>query len=233
MQDEDGGKVNNKTIFDKIRIKRKPKKGVPTLGGDMGVSVNYFDFKDYPGWIIDTPDNLLITSKLFPSTTQQPLIGGQSYPDEIFSPYIAYVNKFYDKNRPEDKDRVSGVYFVITTPPVPDKKKKGFWVSTVIPCDKNGKEMDLGFDPKNPELSFDELGKKLKDLPKSEKIEDAIKNQPESVSGELSIKQAEVEKEKYILAQKTLDAKADIRDMLKNKIISYDQYKEMIEDLNK
>ncbi len=149
-----GEKVTVVNIKSKISTPRRKIKGAPVLPQLMSEPINYFDLNSYIELISKLPDNLLFKSKLFPSTVDQPIKGGGNYSyEELFKPFVDYCNAMSNQlaeSSGEKPDSDSADWYVRCTEPVPDKRKKGMWLSNIISCDSRGNEFDYGFDPKKP-----------------------------------------------------------------------------------
>ncbi len=119
----------------------------------MSEPINFFEMNTYIELISKLPDNLLFKSKLIPSTVEQPIKGGGNYSyEELFKPFVDYCNAMVStlKESGAEYTTDSADWFIRCTQPVPDKRKKGMWLSQIISCDSRGNEFDYGFDPKKP-----------------------------------------------------------------------------------
>lgn len=149
-----GERVTVKNIRSKISIPRRKIKGAPVLPALMSEPINYFEMNTYIELISKLPDNILFKSKIIPSTVQQPIKGGGSYSyEELFKPFVDYCNAMAGEVKEQTGDMPDSDFadwYVRCTQPVPDKRKKGIWLSNIISCDSRGNEFDYGFDPKKP-----------------------------------------------------------------------------------
>lgn len=158
-----GEKVTNKNIFSKIRTPRLTKAGalefiLKSKGWkDMMTIEHYFDLSNFQQYLLKCPNNLGFTSKLLPSTTKQPVMGGataveQTY-DSLFGPYITYINGIKSQTADEDQRYQSDWLIKITTP----QNKGKYFLSEVVSVDINGQQIDYLFDPKSPNNKSDKV----------------------------------------------------------------------------
>ncbi len=203
-----GEKVNNKNIFSKIRTPRKPKRKSPILKERLGEPVDYFELSEYPGWISKCQNNLLFTSKLIPSSIQQPFPGGADYDyAKYFSHYVDYIDSMQKKREDEGKEKEkSGTWHVMCTPPIPYKNKKGFWITKIISVDSTGTEWESEFNPNAPTKSAKET------IIPDETREETLKPKEVEVSQEDFSERIRFEQEK----QKTLDKEMEYIEKLKS-----------------
>jgi hypothetical protein len=147
-------KVTNKNIFAKLNKGRAGGSkmelanllALPQVQELMKV-INYFDIDsvDYTRLIRKLPKKIQLVSKLFPSTVDQPLVGGGDYNyTTLFGPIVAFFDD--QRSSAEDTTRYNVDWHVTWTAPV---KKKGVFEMEFISVDANGNLMDYGFDPKN------------------------------------------------------------------------------------
>ncbi len=221
-----GEKVTVVNIKSKIVKPRRKIKGAPVLPPAMTEPINYFDMNSYIELISKLPDNILFKSKLIPSTVAQPLVGGGNYSyEELFKPYVDYINTIKNLT-PEDDDRYESDWYVMCTMPVPDKKKKGMWISNIISTDSRGDEFDYGFNPKKPNeeakeviLSGNEAQEQLPDreLPDDTDVRERAPAAPSAAADDRTfLLEMEKQREKTATAiRDAAKAKMDLITMLK------------------
>ncbi len=141
-----GEKVNVKNILDKTRVQKTKQQIVPQLPPEMLQEIDYFNLEDYIKYIADTPKQIFFTSKIFPSSTKQPIQGGKNYSyNDLFSDFVAYMNEIQSNSQSAAGDRyVPDLYLatITTNPPVLVGDK---WVAEII----YQSQIDYGWDASN------------------------------------------------------------------------------------
>lgn len=209
-----GERVNLKNIFSKVRTPRLTKAGalefiLKSKGWKEMESIHhYFDLQNFQQYLFNCPNNLGFVSKLLPSTTAQPVMGGadQDYTYRtLFGPYIDYINSIKSQTAEEDQRYQSDWLVKITQP----KNKGKIFLSEVISVDVNGNEFDYGFNPKEPDRESTEPILSGAEVPQTEEsvIPEQKVSQPASTVGtsddQKFLLELEKQKERTEIAQTT------------------------------
>jgi len=168
---ENNQKVTIKNILSYVRKKRVDK-FIPKLPPDMDGVRDYFELINYPDYIITEVDpKITLVSKV--SKKGLPIIrgGDEIEYSEYFADFVIYCNRLM-----QDQETYEGSGNIFVTCELIDEKKYAY---QIISCDKNGNEVDYGFNTENPDLqpSKDKLIEVKKGENKEEKPEEKPKEE--------------------------------------------------------
>ena len=225
-----GIKVTGGSAIRLLVDKRKELKATTTLYELPQELLNpkpYYELIDYVELLGVLPElpRVTFTSSIVPIGLPL-IVGGNNY--DYYDYFVSFVNYIDSLRDLSDNDLYTQEWFVRCTVPKRSKNKVNGvyeYVSRIIACDVTGLEISdgYGFDPNNVDK---EATSKLE----VEKKEVPSVVEPTSDSGSELDKQIELEKLRARNLELGLKSKAmdDAKELLKEKVITFEQYKELI-----